>query len=184
MNEELLDKNNQSEKQLTIVEMLSRAGDNEKYQLRMFIVFFLSNFFAAFIQMGFPIIFQSARFVCPEGKPCNQAAACANNYKLNDEFRSVAFTFNLVCDRKKMLQEAFSAFLYGGFIGSLYYGQIIERRGRRYAVIESMVMMTIGIYISIMAGNITVFAIGVFLFNAGFRGFFNASLLSLTEVMG
>jgi uncharacterized protein (DUF2345 family) len=47
-----------------------------------------------------------------------------------------------------------------------------------------MVMMTIGIYISIMAGNITVFAIGVFLFNAGFRGFFNASLLSLTEVMG
>lgn len=78
---------------------------------------------------------------------------------------------------------AFDAFLYGGFIGSLYYGEIIERRGRRYAVIESMLMMTGGIYISIIAGNITIFSIGVFFFNAGFRGFYNASLLSLTEVM-
>jgi hypothetical protein len=46
-----------------------------------------------------------------------------------------------------------------------------------------MLMMTIGIYISIMSGSITIFAIGVFFFNAGFRGFYNASLLSLTEVM-
>jgi MFS family permease len=81
------------------------------------------------------------------------------------------------------LNIAFDAFLYGGFLGSLYYGEIIERRGRRYAVLESMIMMAGGIYVSIAAGNITIFAIGVFFFNAGFRGFYNASLLSLTEVM-
>lgn len=46
-----------------------------------------------------------------------------------------------------------------------------------------MIMMTGGIYLSIVAGNITIFSIGVFFFNAGFRGFYNASLLSLTEVM-
>lgn len=46
-----------------------------------------------------------------------------------------------------------------------------------------MLMMTGGIYLSIIAGNITIFSIGVFFFNAGFRGFYNASLLSLTEVM-
>lgn len=82
-----------------------------------------------------------------------------------------------------MLKTAFDAFLYGGFLGSLYYGEIIERRGRKYAVMESMIMMTGGIYVSILAGNITIFSIGMFFFNAGFRGFYNASLLSLTEVM-
>jgi OCT family organic cation transporter-like MFS transporter 4/5 len=47
-----------------------------------------------------------------------------------------------------------------------------------------MIMMAAGIYVSIIAGNITIFSIGVFFFNAGYRGFYNASLLSLTEVMG
>ena len=46
-----------------------------------------------------------------------------------------------------------------------------------------MMMMTAGILVSILAGNITIFSIGDFFFNAGFRGFYNASLLSLTEVM-
>lgn len=46
-----------------------------------------------------------------------------------------------------------------------------------------MIMMAAGIYTSILAGNITIFSIGMFFFNAGFRGFYNASLLSLTEVM-
>lgn len=101
----------------------------------MFVVFFLNFFFAAFIQMGFPIIFQHARFVCPEGAECTEEAACANNYPLSDQFRSVAYTYHLVCDNKRALKIAFDAFLYGGFIGSLYYGEIIERRGRKYAVI-------------------------------------------------
>lgn len=61
----MLDKDIGRYDRLTIAEMLDKAGTSGKYQLRMFIVFFLNNFFAAFIQMGFPIIFQPARFVCP-----------------------------------------------------------------------------------------------------------------------
>jgi hypothetical protein len=47
--------------------MIDKAGSSDTYQLRMFIVFFLNFFFAAFIQMGFPIIFQPAVFDCPIG---------------------------------------------------------------------------------------------------------------------
>lgn len=68
MNEDLLNTKNPNYERLTIEEMLDKAGDSNKYQLRMFIVFFFTNFFAAFIQMGFPIIFQAAQFVCPEGE--------------------------------------------------------------------------------------------------------------------
>ena len=102
-----------------------KAGNSDTYQFRMFIVFFLNFFFAAFIQMGFPIIFQPAKFDCPPGLPCTEEDACAHNYPLSDDVRSVAFTFKLVCDRKRHLQAAFTAFLYGGFMGSLYYGEII-----------------------------------------------------------
>lgn len=76
----------------------------------------------------------------------------------------------------------FDAFLYGGFFGSLYYGEIIERKGRKYVVFESMVLMVIGIIISLVGGSITVFSIGAFIVNFGFRGYYNAAVLSLTEV--
>lgn len=59
----------------------------------------------------------------------------------------------------------------------------MERKGRRWGTIESTGMMVVGLYISLLAGNLTLFSLGVFLFNAGFRGFYNASLLSLSEVM-
>lgn len=47
---------------LSISEMLDRAGNSDTYQFRMLLVSFLTFFFAAFIQMGFPIIFQPAVF--------------------------------------------------------------------------------------------------------------------------
>lgn len=100
-----------------------------------------------------------------------------------DDIKSIAYTFDLVCDRKRVLQACFNAFLFGGFLGSLYYGEVIERKGRRWGTIESTLMMVVGLFVSLLAGNITLFSLGVFLFNAGFRGFYNASLLSLSEVM-
>jgi len=49
---------------LTIEEMLEKAGNNHTYQFRMLLNFFLVFLFSSFIQMGFPIIFQNAQFVC------------------------------------------------------------------------------------------------------------------------
>lgn len=101
---------------------------------------------------------------------------------LSPEIKSVAYSFNLVCERKKYLTTCFEAFLYGGFIGSLYYGEIIERRGRRYAVLESLMVMIGGLTLSLVSGSAVLFSLGVFAFNFGFRGFYNASLLSISEV--
>ena len=47
--------------------MLEKAGNSDKYQLKMLLIFMTVFFFGAFIQMGFPIIFQPALFDCPEG---------------------------------------------------------------------------------------------------------------------
>lgn len=61
---------------LTVEEMLEKAGNSDKYQLKMLLVFMGVFFFAAFIQMGFPIIFQPALFECPPGQACDEATAC------------------------------------------------------------------------------------------------------------
>jgi MFS family permease len=45
-----------------------------------------------------------------------------------------------------------------------------------------MLIMIIGILVSIVGGSITIFSIGVFILNFGFRGYYNAAVLSLTEV--
>jgi MFS family permease len=168
---------------LNIEEMIQRAGEKNIYQLKMIGNFFFVFLFAAFIQMGFPIFFQPAKFVCAEGEDCSEAAVCArDSYTLSDDVKSVAYSFDLVCNRKKYLTTCFEAFLYGGFIGSLYYGEVIERKGRRYAIIESLIMMVAGLLASFLSGSAWIFSMGVFFFNAGFRGFYNASFLSIAEV--
>jgi hypothetical protein len=40
--------------------------------------------------------------------------------------------------------------------------------------------MLIGIVVSLFSGNVTLFSIGVFAINFGFRGFYNAAVLTLT----
>ena len=39
-----------------------------------------------------------------------------------------------------------------------------------------------GLVLAMVSGSAVLFAIGVFFYNAGFRGFYNASLLSIAEV--
>lgn len=89
---------------LTIEEMLEKAGNNHNYQLKILATYFLVFMSASFIQMGFPIIFQPARFVCHPGTDCSEAAICSSgNYELSDAVKSVAYSFGLVCDRKAIL---------------------------------------------------------------------------------
>lgn len=65
MIENLLGERVNGDERLTVEEMIEKAGNSDKYQLKMFLLFFFSWFFAAFVQMGFPIIFQPAVFDCP-----------------------------------------------------------------------------------------------------------------------
>lgn len=43
--------------------------------------------------------------------------------------------------------------------------------------------MVAGLYLSVLAGSAILFSFGMFFFSAGFRGFYNSSLLTLCEVM-
>jgi MFS family permease len=148
----------------------------------MMTIFNLQFLFSALIEMGFPIIFQAALLVCSDGTDCEEPLGCdrEGGWVVSSTVKSVAYTFDLVCERKRMLGVGFDAFLYGGFFGSFYYGEIIERRGRRYAVLEAMMIMIIGIIVSLVSGNITLWSIGMFFVNFGFRGYYNAAVLSLT----
>ena len=94
----------------------------------------------------------------------------------------VAYTFGLFCGREHYLGTILYAFLLGGMVGSLYYGWVLEYKGRRWAVLESMGMMVAGLVMGLVQINAEMFSIGMFFFSAGFRGFYNAALLSIAEV--
>ncbi len=47
---------------LSISEMIEKAGDRNIYQIKMIGQFFFVFLCSSFIQMGFPIIFQPAKF--------------------------------------------------------------------------------------------------------------------------
>ena len=93
---------------LSVGEMIERAGDKHIYQLVMLVQFTLVFLFCSFIQMGFPIIFQPAQFECAPGEDCSEEAVCSrSSHRLSSEFKSVAYSFDLVCDRKKYLTTCF-----------------------------------------------------------------------------
>ena len=58
---------NLADRVLSISEMIERAGDRNAYQFKMVLQFFLVFLCSSFIQMGFPILFQPAQFVCAPG---------------------------------------------------------------------------------------------------------------------
>jgi hypothetical protein len=43
-----------------------------------------------------------------------------------------------------------------------------------------MIVMLGGMTLSFLSGNLTLFAIGAFILNFGFRGFYNAAILTVT----
>lgn len=53
-----------------IEELIEMAGNAHKYQRDILILFILQFLFSAFIEMGFPIIFRDAVFVCADGSTC------------------------------------------------------------------------------------------------------------------
>jgi|JI9StandDraft_2_1071091.scaffolds.fasta_scaffold201919_1 hypothetical protein len=61
---------------LSISEMIERAGDKHIYQLKMLLQFALVFLFCSFIQMGFPIIFQPAQFLCSPDQDCSEETLC------------------------------------------------------------------------------------------------------------
>lgn len=88
--------------------MIEKAGDRNIYQFKMLIQFFLVLLFSSFIQMGFPIIFQPAQFECQPGEDCSEEAVCQRgSYVLSPDIKSVAYSFDLVCERKKYLTTCF-----------------------------------------------------------------------------
>jgi len=65
-------KTNLADRVLTIDEAIDKVGDMHLYQLKMLFQFFAVFLFSSFVQMGFPVIFQPAKFECTEGEDCRE----------------------------------------------------------------------------------------------------------------
>jgi OCT family organic cation transporter-like MFS transporter 4/5 len=163
--------------------VLEMAGNAHEYQRRMNLVAMGQWFFAAFIEMGFPLLLLAPTFLClPGEQPCSEAEACLGEYRLVPVLDSVVTEFGLVCAKRQILSLCFEAFLIGGFLGSLWYGELIERKGRAYPMKEAMGVMLAGMALCLLARHMTVLGVGLFLVNFGFRGYANAVVNNLIEV--
>lgn len=147
---------------------------------------------AAFLNMGFPYLFTTPDVACypeaglkTEAVTCTPDEACAKGmryYYPNEETnKSLTFKFDLLCEEDSYEGISGALLLLGGCIGSLYYADSTEKAGRIRVIKESTWIMAISALVATFSINIYMFAICLVFFGIGYRAYFNACIIYLTE---
>lgn len=71
--------------------------------------------------------------------------------------------------------------LLGGCIGSIFYADTMEKSGRMRVIKESVWIMIISSLVATFSIHIYMFCICLIFFGIGYRAYFNACVIYLTE---
>ncbi|KAL4508170.1 hypothetical protein ABPG72_021543 [Tetrahymena utriculariae] len=168
------------------------CGNAHKYQFKVIMLMSLTCLVAAFLNMGFPYLFDTPEVACYNSSQTNEQAiyctvenACSQNtnyyYPDQNSSKSLTEQFDLICSEDSYEGISGALLLLGGCIGSLYYADSTEKAGRQRVIKECMWIMAISSLIATFSINIYMFSLCLLFFGIGFRAFFNACIIYLTE---
>lgn len=111
---------------------------------------------------------------------------CQNGYIYEDpDPRVTVITeFDLVCDRKWLVSNIKSVFMFGRFVGTVFFGQVSDRFGRRlcFFLTIALVLMT-GIVVT-LAKNVWLFIFLYFLQGVSQVGIYGCCFIFAMEIIG
>lgn len=156
--------------------------------------------------MGFPLLFQPPTFQCYDPQSnnftlCTEIEACENQEKFeknpeifhnNDPFlidkenssHSLVIDFELYCGRKNLIGFCGSVFFIGALVAGYIFPKIAEKRGRKEAILLSLLLSGISICIAGLSTSIYFFSLMIFISGIGLNGFETLTLVYITEISG
>ena len=170
---------------------LRLCGNAHKYQMKVMLIMSLQCLVAAFINMGFPYLFQTPEVSCyPSDStvdlaiPCTVKEACVpgmSHVYVKTSGQSLTEEFDLVCEEESFEAVCGALLLLGGCIGSILYADTTETVGRLRVIKETGWLMAISVLASTFSFNIYMFCGCMIVFGAAYRAYFNACIIYLTE---
>ncbi|KAJ8716712.1 hypothetical protein PYW07_003339 [Mythimna separata] len=124
--------------------ILEITGSFGKYQLWLCFIVFLSKFFIAFNQLAIVFYAPPVKYSCGDSNveanvcPCNSPKY---NYAIFS--RTIVTEWNLICDRKWLASFMQLIFQSGTLVGSLGFGALSDRFGRRKPFIGACMMQCV-----------------------------------------
>ena len=184
--EELYEKNTPS---LSLEKAIIKAGNAHTYQKRLILLFGVQWMLCSMVFCVNNYLFQHPIDLCSnkntEPFVCTDEQACSGEYEYGFSEQSPASLtteFSLICGQASYQDLGESAIFLGAIIGSLYYADIQTRKGRLFALYQTMSLAGFALMASVLSFNIIFNIVALFLVNFGTFAFMNTSLPFFMEI--
>ncbi|XP_050674824.1 organic cation transporter protein-like [Leptidea sinapis] len=157
-----------------------------KYQNWIFFLITIGRLPAEYQLANVVFIIPNAEYVCNDegANMTSNYCPCDNPVYDTSIMRSVSSDWNLICDRRQLASVAQSMLQVGILVGSLFYGFLSDRYGRKIATLLSLVTEVIFVAMSAAATELWMFVACRFLIGTGVGGTMLCCYVIIIELSG
>eukprot|EP00331_Platyophrya_macrostoma_P012336 CAMPEP_0176425596 /NCGR_PEP_ID=MMETSP0127-20121128/11474_1 /TAXON_ID=938130 /ORGANISM="Platyophrya macrostoma, Strain WH" /LENGTH=544 /DNA_ID=CAMNT_0017806769 /DNA_START=14 /DNA_END=1648 /DNA_ORIENTATION=+ len=177
---------------LSADEVLNLAGDQNKYQIRMFVFFALQWAVIAVVLMGQPFLFKPPAFECEASSapgikfPCEANVDNCKNSSLTitpraDSPDTLVKTFDLYCDRVSYITIVQSCFFVCGSIGIIIFSYLADQIGRFVILCGSFTLTAFMMFIASFMTNYAIFGVLLAICGVGINVYVTLCFIALAE---
>jgi len=170
--------------------LLQMAGNGHTYQLRVLLLFSIQWFIASMIFSGYTLLFMPPKILCTNKDGveslCTEEVACSQettSYRFDpSSVHSLVYDFGLICSKASIVDIGEPARFLGALLGSFYYSDIQQKKGRLFALTQSITLTAVAMMVSVLSFNAYLNIIAWCCAAFGLFGFLNASVVYFCEI--
>lgn len=178
---------------LPVDRLLDRAGNGHAYQIRTLILFCVQWLFASIIFYGRRFFFIQPDIYCYQPTAtggtetswiCKEEVACSGEYSYYfdpEGVSSLVSSFDLICERKYLVDLCAAAFFLGSAVGAYYYTEVQQRKGRLFTLIQTTSLVGVVMMASILSIHIYINVAALFMAGFALFGYMNSSIVYYVE---
>ncbi|XP_046977704.1 organic cation transporter protein-like [Vanessa cardui] len=168
----------------TIETIIGRFG---KYQIWILFLITLGRFPTEYQITNVVFIMPSVEYVCMDENAYNLTnhCPCANpQYDQSTIVSSVTSTWNLICERQQLASLTQSMLQVGILIGSIFYGQLSDRYGRKFACLLALTSEIVFVALSAASSELWMFIVARFFIGTAVGGTMLCCYIIIIELSG
>ncbi|XP_022828107.1 organic cation transporter protein-like [Spodoptera litura] len=164
--------------------ILQITGSFGKYQLWLFVLLCLTKITIAFHQLAIIFLAPPTQFFCVSTQTLNGCPCDDPIYDTRIFPRTIITEFNLICKKKWLTSFSQLAFQAGTLVGSMFFGMVADKFGRRMPLIGACILQFVCAFGSAFLPTFELFTLFRFGIGISVGGTMVISFVILMEFIG
>ncbi|XP_047531120.1 organic cation transporter protein-like [Vanessa atalanta] len=168
----------------TIETIIGRFG---KYQIWILFLIILGRFPTEYQLSNVVFIMPSVEYVCMDENAYNLTnhCPCSNpQYDQSTIVSSVTSTWNLICEKQQLASLTQSMLQVGILVGSIFYGHLSDRYGRKVACLLALISEIVFVALSAASSELWMFIVARFFIGTAVGGTMLCCYIIIIELSG